>query len=457
MNSEEFKNLPVAIIGAGPIGLAAAAHLLERGVTPLVLEAGSGVGENVKQWRHVRMFSPWRYNVDRASKHLLEKAGWTPPDDAHLPNGEEIVSQYLQPLGTQTELRHHIRLDSKVIAITRAEASKVRTKDRENQPFLIRVASSEKVVSEFFARAVIDASGTWNQPNPMGAGGLPPLGEESIQDQVEYGIPDVRGTHSSRFKGATVLVVGSGHSAFNVVLDLLALKKENPSTNIIWVMRKQSLSKVFGGGDADALPARGALGQHAKEAVETGAVKLLTPFTIQQLARSDDGRITVSGDLPDGAQSFCVDRIIVTTGFRPELSFLREIRLDLDPALESVRALGPLIDPNEHSCGSVRPHGALELAHPERDFYIVGMKSYGRAPTFLLATGYEQVRSVAAELVGDHEAARRVELDLPETGVCSLDPEEPSECCDGASSREVEQCCGEEAPKDEKPKSRCCG
>jgi hypothetical protein len=83
--------------------------------------------------------------------------------------------------------------------------------------------------------------------------------------------------------------------------------------------------------------------------------------------------------------------------------------------------LGPLIDPEFHSCGTVPPHGAALLAHPDEDFYIVGMKSYGRAPTFLLATGYEQVRSVAAALAGDQEAADTVQLELPETGVCSSD------------------------------------
>ena len=115
------------------------------------------------------------------------------------------------------------------------------------------------------------------------------------------------------------------------------------------------------------------------------------------------------------------DRIVNATGFRPDLSPLTELRVDVDPVLQSARMLAPMIDPNVHSCGSVPPHGAAELAHPEPGFYIVGAKSYGRAPTFLLATGYEQVRSVVAELAGDHMAAADVELILPETGVCSLD------------------------------------
>jgi hypothetical protein len=129
--------------------------------------------------------------------------------------------------------------------------------------------------------------------------------------------------------------------------------------------------------------------------------------------------------------------MIVATGFRPDLSFLREIRLALDPAVEATPALAPLIDPNLHSCGTVRPHGEAELRHPETGFYIAGMKSYGRAPTFLLATGYEQVRSIAAHLAGDAEAARRVELVLPETGVCSTE---------GKAVAAAASCCGPAAP-----------
>ena len=98
--------------------------------------------------------------------------------------------------------------------------------------------------------------------------------------------------------------------------------------------------------------------------------------------------------------------------------------------LRAAERLAPLIDPNLHSCGTVRPHGEAELRQPEKDFYIVGMKSYGRAPTFLLATGYEQARSVVAALAGDWQAARDVRLNLPETGVCVTDYQDDAPCCD---------------------------
>jgi hypothetical protein len=149
-----------------------------------------------------------------------------------------------------------------------------------------------------------------------------------------------------------------------------------------------------------------------------------------------------------GAGSACcgrhveVDELIVATGFRPDLSYLRELRISLDPALECPPSLAPLIDPNLHSCGTVRPHGARELAQPEPGFYFAGMKSYGRAPTFLMMTGYEQVRSIVADIAGDREAAERVELVLPETGVCSGPATSPAaNCCGGPAIVRQDACC----------------
>ena len=140
--------------------------------------------------------------------------------------------------------------------------------------------------------------------------------------------------------------------------------------------------------------------------------------------------------------------IVNATGARPDHSVTTELRLDVDPILGSTRALAPLIDPNVHSCGTVPPHGVDELAHPEPGFYVVGAKSYGRAPTFLLATGYEQARSVVAALDGDWAAARDVRLELPETGVCS------SNLVDAGA----EACCGPApAAGDADAPADCCG
>ena len=218
--------------------------------------------------------------------------------------------------------------------------------------------------------------------------------------------------------GKRVIVGGSGHSAFNAILDLVSLGDEVRGTDVIWAVRRTDIGLMFGGGGKDELEARGALGTRLEESVRNGRVRLVTGFRVARVFDAG-GALVVESD--EGERLGPVDQIVVATGFRPDLSLARELRVRLDPWLEAPEQLAPLIDPNLHSCGTVYPHGAAELAHPEKDFYVVGMKSYGRAPTFLMLTGYEQVRSVACALVGDEEGARNVELVLPETGVCQTD------------------------------------
>ena len=420
-----MRTLPVVVIGAGPVGLAAAAHLVRYQQPFVVLEAGEAAGSAVRQWGHVRTFSPWRYMVDDASRELLEDSGWLMPDPEALPTGAELVNRYVAPLARHDTIAPHIRYGARVVAVGRKDFDKVRTRGRDQQPFEVRLASGDTVE----ARAVIDASGTWLRPNPAGSGGIAAGGEEEHHDRVAYGIPDVLTRERQRYGGRRVLVVGSGHSAFNVVLDLLKLADEVPGTTITWAMRRDNLEAVWGGGASDALEARGELGQRARRAAEQGRIAILTPYRIRTMASAGDA-VRVTGAIREHEMSVEVDQVIVCTGFRPDLGMLSEVRLGLDAWLECPTSLGPLIDPNEHSCGTVRPHGARELAHPEKDFFIVGMKSYGRAPTFLLATGYEQVRSVVAALAGDVAAAERVELVLPETGVCSTDSASGGGCCE---------------------------
>jgi cation diffusion facilitator CzcD-associated flavoprotein CzcO len=458
------KNLlPVVIIGAGPIGLAAAAHLLERGETPLVFEAGDGPGHAVKQWRHVSMFSPWEFNTDKAAVALLTASGWTHPPQDEIPTGEELVERYLEPLAALPALRPHLRFGARVVAVSRKGFDKVRTIGRADQPFVLRVATSGGAEEVVEAKAVIDASGTWSSPNPAGADGLPAIGELAAADQIFYGIPEVLGEHRARYAGKSVVVVGGGHSALNALIELADLREEVPATSITWVMRKENIEAAFGGEEEDALPARGALGSQARHLVESGIVRVLSPFRIARIERRNDGTLLAGGDHAGADRTLAADEIIVASGFRPDFSYLREIRLSLDPWLESSGEIGPLIDPNFHSCGTVRPHGAKLLAHAEPRFFIVGIKSYGRAPTFLLATGHEQVRSIAAALAGDVAAADRVELCLPKTGVCVSRPIKTKAMREAELAlAEAASCCGTSAtaeavaPAAAKP-SGCCG
>jgi thioredoxin reductase len=423
---------PVVVIGAGPVGLAAAAHLADRGLPFAVLEAGAGPAAAVSAWGHVRLFSPWRFNIDSAAARLLTEAGWVRPDDDRLPTGAALVDDYLRPLADLPALKPHLRYDARVVAVTRLGLDRVRTADREQTPFLVRLDDG----TDILARAVIDASGTWPTPNVLGASGIPAHGEAAAAAYVDSALPDVLGRDRERFAGRRILVVGAGHSAANTLIALAALAEQEPGTTVTWAIRAASPSRTYGGESADALPARGALGSRLREHVESGAITLLTGFGVQNLS-VDAGAVTVS----DGERAVTADRIVSATGFRPDHGIAAELRLDLDPVLGSTRALAPLIDPNEHSCGTVPPHGVDQLGHPEPGFYAIGSKSYGRAPTFLMATGFEQARSVVAALAGDWQAARDVRLDLPETGVCSSNVPLDSDTIDSAGGG----CCGSPA------------
>lgn len=465
--------LPIAIIGAGPIGLAAAAHLLARGETIRVFEKCDKIASNLRDWSHVRLFSVWEQCVDEAAVALLTAHGWKLPSPSELPTGGDLVTQYLEPLAAVLAMAQVIETGTAVVRVTRSGLDRVTTKGREQRPFALTLRDRSGTERIFEARAVIDASGTWQNPNPLGAGWAVP-GEDEARGAIAYGIPDISGAQRQNYANKHTLVVGGGHSAANALLDLAYLAESEPATRMTWAVRGQSLSKVFGGGDSDQLPARGQLGQRLKGLADMKRLTIVTGFSAEAV-RDRNGQVSIDGRQNGTARSIGpVDRVVVATGQRPDFAFARELQLDLHPIVESTRELGPLIDPNEHSCGTVPPHGWRELAHTEPGYFVVGIKSYGRAPTFLLLTGYEQVRSVAAYLAGDMAAANDVRLVLPETGICNatLDQVAPGDaCCTSALPSAAEPCCARPAgeldtvccasatPKvttARKPKS-CCG
>jgi thioredoxin reductase len=463
MPAPATTELPVVVIGAGPAGLAAAAHLTEQGLPVLVLERGPAAADAVRQWGHVRLFSTWAELTDPAAEKLLAPTGWAKPDASTYPTGADWAGQYLQPLADA--LGSAVRYGAPVTGVSRVGRDRIVDADRADQPFTVDCTAGGRE-QRVLARAVIDASGTWTLPSPAGGNGLPALGERAAADRISYRVPDLTDPAvRARYAGKRTAVIGSGASAFTALAALDELAEDIDGTHALWVLRRGISGSTFGGGTADQLPARGALGLAAKAAVDNGHADAVTGFRTSAIETEGGGRLILVGD--DGTRLDAVDEVIVLTGLRPDLSFLSEIRLRLDERLQAPPALAEEIDPNQHSCGSVRPHGHRELAHPEPGFYIVGMKSYGRAPTFLAMTGYEQARSVAAAIAGDIEAADRVELTLPETGVCGGsglfdDPDAQAEggCCAPAPQL-VQIGAGSAAAvrigDDSKPSGGCCG
>lgn len=427
--------LPVVVIGAGPIGLAAAANLHHRGIDFLVLESGTDAGAAVREWDHIRLFSPWSQLMDPQAVKVLTQTGWTEPNPNRYPTGGAWATDYLQPLADA--LGNKVLYNSTVTGVAKYGRDLIVDSGREEEAFTVHV-NTPNGEQRIHARAVIDASGTWAGANPLGGDGLPAIGEKAAADRITYRVPNTKDEAvSARYTGKHVVVAGTGVSAKTALLHLADLE----GTQVSWLVRRPSTGNAFGGGENDELAERGALGASAKKVVESGSVTTVTGFRTASVGIQDNGLLTLTSF--SGHTVADVDEVIVLTGFRPDLSILTEVRLDLDSVLQAPRDLAPLIDPNVHSCGTVYPHGAKELVQPDAGFYLAGMKSYGRATSFLAMTGFEQVRSVVAEIAGDHESAARVELTLPDSGVCGgsglFDEEEASAvggCC-GAPEVEV--------------------
>ena len=437
--SDPNTHLPVVVIGAGPSGLAAAAHLRSRAVDVMVLEAGPSAGAAVGEWGHVRLFSPWSELIDPAAEKLLADVGWSAPNLKRYPTGADWVGSYLQPLADTFE--DSVRYGTTVTGVAKQGRDRLVSSGRDDAAFTVHVRTADGV-DHVVARAVIDASGTWTGPNPLGGDGVLALGELEATGHINYRMPDLVDPEvRARYAGKHVVVAGTGASAKGALIALTALAKEEPATRISWLVRRATVGEIFAGSGQDELPERGALGQRAQEAVASGPVTTFNGFRTAKVTRDAAESLTIESF--DGQSVDGVDEVVVLTGFRPDLAILSEIRLDLDPILQAPRELAPLIDPNEHSCGTVYPHGAKELAQPESGFYLVGMKSYGRSTSFLALTGFEQTRSVTAAIAGDHEAAARVELTLPDTGVCGgagLFDEESAEgsgCCGAPAATEL--------------------
>ncbi len=420
----------LAIIGAGPIGLEAAAAALDRGFDVHVFERGE-IGAHPIAWGHVRMFTPWRMNLGPASLARLRASDWSTPASDDFPSGLELATRYLEPLARLPELKDRVHTHAQVVYVSRSGALKgdaIGKAERRDHPFRLLVRDAGGRENFLHAYSVIDASGVYGQPNWAGDGGIPARSELYLAPQLSYHVDDVLGMRRERYAGKRTLVIGAGASAATVVADLATPAGPVPGTNVVWATRKLA-GEVYREIPDDPLPERRALYARARSLVrgEDQAVSHVGGARIEGFefnSATHRYRVTlmVSEPPPAGAEQARsedespevaerprieeVDRIIVNTGFGPDNSIYRELQIH-----ECYASRGPmnlsaaLLGAGAGDCLTTPSFGADVLANPEPDFFILGNKSYGRYNNFLLETGYKQVADVIEKLAQGHRVS----------------------------------------------------
>ena len=380
------------VIGAGPVGLDAALAALDAGMEVQVLEAGSEVGANVAQWGHVRLFTPWEMIVSGRMASELQREG-IPTPAGGPPTGRELVDGLLRPLASGTRLAGRIRTDSRVVSVGRPGVLKheeIGTGVRARFPFRLLVADGEGGERYEEADVVIDCSGTWANPNPLGAGGMPAMGETACPEIMRT-IPDVSRDHD--LAGRRVLVVGGGHSAFTAVRDLARLAEEAPGTRVLWALR--TTDRAFDVDDADPLPLRRRLVQEAQELARGSSthVEALWGTEVVSVTPSHDGVLVGLSTGHGDRRQVTVDRIVSLTGSVGDRELYRQLQVHECYATQGPMKLSAalLAAGGGADCLTQESLGAATLVNPEPGFYILGSKSYGRYNTFLLRVGYDQV------------------------------------------------------------------
>ncbi len=398
----------VAIIGAGPIGIEAALEARRRGFDVTVYEAGR-VGEHLLGFGHVRLFTPFRMNSTDAGRQALRDAGAAIPGDDDLLTAGALVERYLSPLTRLPELRDSIRERTRVTHLGREGLAKPRgiaaseDRSREDASFLIRVETPDGAVRFERADIVLDASGVYANPNATGPGGLPAVGEERLGDRIDRSIPAMRGEAKDGYQGKAVFLIGDGHSAAAFLAEIGALVREERwarGIEVHWAHRERGGGEIFAEIESDPLPARRDLAASANTVARSAKWITRHPGAIvDSYAGTREGRVRVQLRYPSGEERRIeVDRVLALVGYRPDTSIFRELQVHLCYATEGPMGLASALQAADlkapgrsGDCLSQVPHGPESLRTPEPGFFILGAKSYGRNPAFLLTIGHRQV------------------------------------------------------------------
>ncbi len=389
----------MAVLGAGPIGLECLLRAREAGWDAHVYESGR-VGESVRRWGHVRMFSPWRMNVSAAGKAAV---GLEDLDPDALPTGAEYVTRYLEPLAASPLLAGRVHPGTEVVAVSRGTLLKgdaIATDARRRPPFrvLLRDGDGERVEE---ADVVVDATGTYATPNRLGPGGIPAVGERSARG-IEHRIPDIEGRDRTAFAGRRTLVVGAGHSAATAIVALEALARETPRTRVVWVTRSEEERPVPEVA-ADPLAERARIAGAANRVAGDGEgwLERLRGTHVDALHEAGFGyRVKMGG--PAGERTLDVDRVLALVGYRPDPDLARELQVQTCWATEGTYPLAAALlsraGEGSDCLETGRDLDASTLRHPEPGFFTLGIKSYGRNPDFLLEVGFKQVDNLLTSI-----------------------------------------------------------
>jgi len=388
----------LAILGAGPIGLEVALAAAERGDDFTVYEAAPAVGGYVRDWGHVRLFTPWAMNVSARARRAL---GDGAPAGAALPSGAQLVEHLLEPLAALPALAPHIRLGTRVLAVGRDgllkhEAMGSPKRGRRTFRLLVRTLDGAEAIQR--ADAVIDATGTYGNPNRLGNGGIDAVNESAFEQRIDRAMVAFE-AEPARWAGATILLTGSGHSAQTAARDLVAFARHAPDTRVVWALRREPPD--FGAVDGDPLPERAALNATAAEIASGAAasVQVRTGCVTEALAERD-GRLAVTLRNGDG-EELVVDRILALNGGVGDASLYRQLQVhECYATCGPMRLAAALLGGSGGDCLAQGSHGPDTLVNPEPGFFILGAKSYGRNSQFLLCIGWQQVDDVFGGLLG---------------------------------------------------------
>ncbi|HEV7451463.1 MAG TPA: hypothetical protein VGO16_08755 [Pseudonocardiaceae bacterium] len=404
----------VAILGAGPIGLDAALACIDNGWPCTVYESAASVAANVTAWSHIRLFTPWSMNVSPRMLAHLQAAGVEPPGPAqHCPTGGEFAEQLLRPLAELPQLAAIIRRRTRVLAVARQGLLKheeIGSAQRGSHPFRLLLAGPNDVTDDErveHADLLLDCTGSYGQSNFLGDGGIPAPGELRLADRITRRMPDL-GREGDEWAGRRVLLVGAGKSAQTVARDLAELVVERPGTSVVWVVR--AANPDWGEVPGDPLEQRQELVKISQQ-LRSGAVpgvQVRTAVVVDALRASDDGVLVTLRSSTGDIEDIVVDRIIGLTGFLGDTPLYRQLQVHecyatTAPMNLSAALLGAAGD-GLADCLAQASHGVDALRVPEPNFFVLGMKSYGRNSTFLLRVGYEQVNEVANAYRGPHTA-----------------------------------------------------